>query len=184
MRTMKSIYDIVGSLKLAESDFVDGLMLTEDTYKDLRRRAPDYLNIRDKSKDTPGSDYIGIEGDVVSFETPSHTDPGKKYTQTIKLLELFPLIKKYSGSKKSIVIVRMAIEGQIEVHCTDPSWKYWGFQHIGTRKNYAIEPEPRRPDVRNPNMQGSVCKHLDNVLYVLPFHASEITRDLRKQKRL
>lgn len=157
----------------------------EDTYRDLRRDAPNYLRIRDKSKQTPGSKYHKIDKDnIMYFTTPSHTIPGVVYTQRVKLLDLDKLIEKYKGEKKPLDIVRMALEGNIQVHCTDPSWKYWGFQYIGTTRDYALEKEPRYPKVRNPNLQGSVCKHLDNVLYILPFQNTKVLRDLRKMGRL
>lgn len=181
---VKSVREYVDDLGLTFSDFVEGLRLDEKTYKDLRRDAPNFLNIRGKSKKTPGTDYKGIEEDVLIFESPSYTKPGVSYTQKIRLVALNDLIANNDGSKKPIDIVRTALEGDIEVHCTDPSWLYWGFKYIGTRDRYAIEPEPRFPKVRNPQLKGSVCKHLDNVLLVLPFWASEITRDLRKQRRL
>lgn len=160
-------------------------ILGEKTYKDLRRDAPNFLRIRDKSRQTPGSTYVGIdENNIIAFKTPSHTHPGVTYDQQVKLLDLEYLIQHYAGIKKPIEIVRLALEGNIEVHCTDPSWKYWGFQYIGTKKNYAVVPEPRYPKIRNPRLKGSVCKHLDNVLFVLPFQNAKIARDLVKQQRL
>lgn len=166
-----------------ENNLID--ILGEKTYKDLRRDAPNFLRVRDKSKQTPGSHYITIdENNICYFRTPSHTIPGVTYDQKVKLLQLDQLMQHYSGVKKPADIVRMALEGDIEVHCTDPSWKYWGFQYIGTKKKYANEPEPRYPKVRNPGLKGSVCKHLDNVLFILPFQNGKILQDLRRQKRL
>ena len=157
----------------------------EATYKDLRRDAPNYLRIRQKSKDTPGSKYITIDEDnILYFKTPSHTKEGVVYEQRVKLLELDKYISEYRGKKPPIEIVRMGLEGDIAVHCNDPSWKYWGFQYIGTVKNYALEKEPRYPKIRNPNLKGSVCKHLDNVLYILPFQNTKVLRDLRDSGRL
>lgn len=160
-------------------------ILGEKTYKDLRRDAPNYLRVRDKSKKTPGSRYQYIdENNVIHFITPSHTKPGVTYEQKVKLLDLEELINTQSGIRKPIEIVRMAIEGDIEVNCTDPSWLYWGWKYMGTKDKYALEPEPRYPKVRNPNLKGSVCKHLDNVLFILPFQSMSIVKDLRKQGRL
>ena len=181
---MKSVLELIELYNLTSKNFADYIFLDELTYKDLRRRAPNYLNVRDKSKHTPGVSYRGIEDDIVEFETPSHTEPGKTYQQYVKLLDLNKLIQTNGGVKRPIDIVREALQGDIEVHCTDPSWLYWGFKYIGTQDKYSIDPETRHPNVRNPKLEGSICKHLDAVLYVLPFHASEITRDLRKQKRL
>lgn len=181
---MNRLSDIVEALGMSVSEFAKHLRLDEETYKDLRRRAPHYLNIRDKSKKTPGSTYRGIEDDVIEFTTPSFTTPGVVYTQHIKLLDLNRLIQTESGTKLPKHIVRDAMMGDIEVHCTDPSWLYWGFKYIGTKDKYSIEPERRYPKVRNPNLEGSICKHLDSALLAMPFNISEVVRDLRQQKRL
>jgi hypothetical protein len=159
-------------------------LLGELTYKDIRSNVTDFLQVRAKSKQTPGSKYLGMDGDVLKFKTNSHRLPGVVYDQMIHLLDLEELITKYKGSKQPSEIVRMALAGNIKVHCTDPSWKYWGFQYIGTVKDYSIDPENRPPDIRNPRQSGAVCKHLDNVLYVLPFQSQKIVVDLKKQGRL
>lgn len=159
-------------------------LLGELTYKDIRSDVTDFLQVRAKSKQTPGSKYIKIDGDVLHFKTNSHRLPGVIYDQQIHLLDLEELINKYKGTKQPSEIVRLALAGNIKVHCTDPSWKYWGFQYIGTVKDYAIDPENRPPDIRNPTQSGAVCKHLDNVLYVLPFQAQKIVADLKKIGRL
>lgn len=160
-------------------------ILGEKTYKDLRRDAPNFLRIRAKSRNTPGSRFISMdENDVITFETPSHTIPGVDYNQYVKLLDLDKLLRMYVGRKSDMEIVRMALAGDIEVHCTDPSWKYWGFQYIGTKDKYSLQPEPRFPKVRNPYLKGSVCKHLDNVLYILPFQSTRIISFLKQQNRL
>lgn len=155
-------------------------ILTELNYRDLRNNVDDFLRIRAKSKLTPGSKYIGIEGNVLHFVTDSHTKPGIKYDQHVKLLTLPELLQSKRGAMPLKDIVQKALFGDIEVHCTDPSWLYWGFKYIGTIKNYAIEPEPLFPKIRNPRLRGAVCKHLDNILYILPFQVQKIVADLMK----
>lgn len=50
------------------------------------------------------------------------------------------------------------IANNIIVHnCNDPSWKYWGWQYIGTKKNFAMYPNNIPPNIRNPRRTGSVC---------------------------
>jgi hypothetical protein len=184
--------EILSENMLATDDDIDmaieehlKIYLGEENYKDLRSDAPDFLNVRAKSKQTPGSRYqFTDKKGVIHFKTNSHRIPGVVYDQQVKLLDLDAVIQRFGGTRRPQEIVRMAIEGNIEVHCTDPSWKYWGFQYIGTKDDYSIVPEPRYPKVRNPNLKGSVCKHLDNVLYILPFQVSKVTADLRKLKRL
>jgi hypothetical protein len=69
--------------------------------------------------------------------------------------------------------------GDLLVHCNDPSWKYWGWQYIGTKKGYAMRSEKRYPKIRNPRLTGTVCKHLLQVLQVLPFYSNDIVKAYR-----
>lgn len=156
-------------------------LITELTYQQIRGEAPNFLNIRAKSKKTPGSHYQSTKADgTVIFRTQSHTTPGVTYTQFIRLVDLPELLVKYKDTLKPIEIVRKAIAGNLALHCTDPSWLYWGFQYKGTKEKYAIEPETRAPRIRNPHLLGSVCKHIDASLLSLPFNAALINRDLVK----
>lgn len=169
--------------ELGESEFITEFIeiLGEKTYKDLMANAPDFLNVRQKSRAASQiPKYLGVHGDTVKWKIESYTKEGITYNQDVRLMDLKELTDNRNGLQKPIDVVRKAIQGNIEVHCTDPSWKYWGFQYIGTRDQYAIEPETRSPDIRNPQKKGSICKHLDAVLYVLPFWSSRITSDLKK----
>lgn len=157
--------------------------LLEYTYKDLRTDAKDsFLQIRKKSNtNTTGTHYVGVsKKGLLKFKTPSFTNGTEEYIQYIRLLDFDKTIKKFKSTLPAYNIVKKIIEGDIKIHCTDPSWKYWGFQYKGTINNYAIKPETRAPVVRNPKVKGSVCKHLDNALYTLPFLTKTITRDLIK----
>lgn len=155
--------------------------ILEHTYKDLRTGAKDsFLNIRKKSNtNTTGTHYVKItKRGVIKFKTPSFTEGSDEYIQYIKLLDFDKYINKFKSTLPSHDIVKKIIEGDIKIHCTDPSWKFWGFQYKGTVNNYAIKPETRAPVIRNPKVRGAVCKHLDNALYILPFLTRRITRDL------
>lgn len=160
--------------------FID--ILSEITAKELRSDADDgFLNIRGKSKQTPGTYYKGITKDgLVYFLTPSHKNKSRSYIQTIELLDFEKYITEFKDQLQPIEIVRKILAGNIKVHCTDPSWLYWGFQYKGTMKGYARFPERRMPKIRNPKVQGSVCKHIDNALLILNFLATRITSDLMK----
>jgi hypothetical protein len=157
--------------------------LLELTYKDLRSDAKDgFLNIRDKSNKTPfGTKYRGITKDgLIHFISISFTDHDHYYDQYVQIIDFKKILDEFKGKLQPIEIVRKMLVSDIKLHCTDPSWKYWGFQYKGTINNYAINPENRFPKVRNKNLDGAVCKHLDSVLYVLPFKATQITVDLKK----
>lgn len=52
----------------------------------------------------------------------------------------------------------------ILVHCNCPAHLYWGRKYIMTELDTALEPEPRFPGIRNPGLEGTVCKHLVSIL--------------------
>lgn len=76
------------------------------------------------------------------------------------------------------------MQGDIEVWCNGTAFRMWGWAYITSELDAKWgKKEKRFPKVRNPSLKGSVCKHLENVLRVLPFHAPDIVRDLEKKKK-
>lgn len=73
--------------------------------------------------------------------------------------------------------------GNLRLHCTCPSFSFWGFQYILTELDAAIMPEDRFPHVRNPELKGIVCKHLLRTLKVLPFHLGDIAKEIKIQRQ-
>lgn len=65
-----------------------------------------------------------------------------------------------------------------------PAFLYWGYKYISWNMDFGIERENREPDIRNPDRDGTVCKHVYNVLSVLPNHIFRIASDLREMDLL
>jgi len=60
-------------------------------------------------------------------------------------------------------------EKDIRVNCNCPDFGYGGFNFIASLNNYKLgQKEDRSPDIRNPKLEGSVCKHLHSCLTRLP----------------
>ena len=98
-----------------------------------------------------------------------------KYIQKIQ----FPSIKtisKLKGSYKEKV--PLAIEDEVKVNCTCPDFKYGGFKYIGTQLDYSMFKEGRYPKKRNPDLKGSICKHLNYLLENLPKYTNRIAKDM------
>lgn len=77
------------------------------------------------------------------------------------------------------------MQGEIRCSCTCPSWIYSGAKYIGTQLGYAYGgKETRFPREKNPQLKGSICKHLYVVLKALPFQkfgiASQLTSELKR----
>lgn len=75
-----------------------------------------------------------------------------------------------------------------------PAMLYWGYAYLVSQldagapgKLYSVPPndvempENRFPGIRNPNLRGSVCKHLGLVFEVFGAHWNSLERDLKSQ---
>lgn len=56
--------------------------------------------------------------------------------------------------------------GDVHVRCTCPAQQYWGYNYTATQLKYlyGIPREGRFPKIRNPNLKGTICKHIDAVI--------------------
>lgn len=112
------------------------------------------------SKKVKGVRYIGITSDyVIHMGVTSVTaSPSTEYLVKIKLLD-YPKIqdsKDLSTEDK----VRLSIDGDIKVSCTCTAYKYWGYKYIMTQLSSNEDSnEDRFPTIRNPKLEGTLCKH-------------------------
>ena len=160
--------------------------LNEATLRDLQRGASAPI-VRRATDQKLVTTYLGVDKKgIIQYKTTSGTYAGKFWYQQIKLRDIQAAMQAASAdaSMRHRDIVNLAVFGDIEVHCNDPSYLYYGWQYIGTQLGYALFPERRFPRIRNPGLQGTVCKHLFNVLQVLPFHITRIVRDMKRQRLL
>lgn len=126
--------------------------------------------------------YIGVTNSRgwITFKTNSQYTPGKKYTQYIKLNEAKDM--KYFKEFNKRDIVRLFLSGDLSVWCSCPDFKYHGFKYMGYQMGYGIYKENRYPKIRNPRLEGTVCKHLLCVLAVLNMNWSTIAKDMQRSK--
>lgn len=128
--------------------------------------------------------YLGVtKGGIIQFVCDSGTyGSNRKWYQSLKFEDIEVGLELLREDPKLThrAVIGLLQTGDLMVHCDDPSWKYWGYQYIGTRRGYSMKKERRFPKIRNPRLEGSVCKHLFAVLDVLPFHTNQIIRDMRK----
>jgi len=158
--------------------------LNEATYKELGQLVDgNFLSQHVRAEELDGIRFVGFEPEgVMNFHVNSskHTKNRIKYTNSIQFDEWEEV-----GSDPDLNFVERARMllwvGNIRLHCTCPSFLYWGYQYMCTVLNAAIYPEERFPRERNPGERGIVCKHLNRVLRVLPFHSGEIAREAKKQ---
>lgn len=159
------------------------LQMDEITAKDLLAEVGDDFRTPERAKKIRAH-YRGVDKTgTLYWETNSGTTPGLKHYQRIQLLELKDAIElqKKDRTMTNRDVVNLAVFGDIKVWCSDASFTYYGWKYITWQLDAGLEPETRFPRRRNPRLKQSICKHLYVVLKSLPFHISEITRDLIAQ---
>jgi hypothetical protein len=132
-----------------------------------------------------GLSFQGFNDDTMIFYvTPSTEYPKRQkppyYENLVRFLNWFD-----TGSNNDMKPREKAFDllwnSDIQLHCSDPSFLYWGYKYILSQINASIEPEDRPPSIRNPSQLGICCKHLNRVLRVLPFYNGDIAKALINQ---
>jgi len=155
--------------------------LLEATYKDIQSLIdPLFLNHKSRADAITGIRLQKIlPNGSVTFLVPSQSLKGRYYTNVVKFKDWDAIAR--DSEMKAMDRARLLIsDSDIEVLCTCPAFLYYGYKYILTQYDAAISKENRRPVIRNPRERGSVCKHLDRVLKVLPFYASDIASYISK----
>ena len=126
--------------------------------------------------------YIGVTGarGWIKFQTNSQYTPSLKYTQYIKLNEAKDM--KYFKEFNKRDVIRLFLSGDLSVWCSCPDFLYKGYKYMGKQMGYGIFRENRFPKIRNPKLEGTVCKHLIAVLTVLNNNWMSIAKDMQRSK--
>lgn len=155
-----------------------GSYLLDSSVYDLRQENKQRLDLKVKLEPLH-TRFMRVtkRGDII-FRTRSGTTPGKFWYQTIRFLDLEKYVDDDSLSDKEKLLAMY--KGNIAVWCNDPSWQYY-WQFRGTERGFSIKPE-RRPHRRNPELPGTTCKHIEQVLSVLGFHIPTIVKQYQQYK--
>lgn len=114
----------------------------------------------------------------IQFNTPSQYTPNKKYYQYIRLQDIKDI--NYLKDLKKKDIMRLLLAGNVSCYCSCLDFKFKGFLYMGHSMGYGIYRENRFPKIRNPNLEGTVCKHMLAVLQVLGTNWLSIYKDMNK----
>lgn len=140
---------------------------------------------KDKARLVRKAVYLGITEDyTVFFRVPSVTArPSTNYTVKISLVD-YPDIeedKDLSVEEK----VRLAIAGDLKISCTCPAYLYFGYKYIMTQlDSNESDAEHRFPKIRNPKLNGVMCKHCYIAMQVFPLNWSSIAKDIKDKNFL
>lgn len=158
--------------------------LNEATYKEIATLIDgNFLKQTVRANELDGIRYVGFKPeDVMNFHVNSseHDENAIKYANSIQFDQWEEIGRDpdFNWNERARMLLWV---GNIKLHCSCPSFLYWGYQYICTVLDAAIYPEERFPRIRNPQERGVVCKHLNRVLRVLPFHSGSIAKELRRQ---
>ena len=103
----------------------------------------------------------------------------KDYEVRLRLLD-FKHISRMRGPMSDKL--RLAIDSEVKVNCSCPDYLFGGFKYIATQLDYAIRLENRPPDIRNPDQDGTMCKHLFYLLSHIEEFEPAMVRTLEAAK--
>lgn len=171
------------SVPMLSLDLAEIRPLTEGTYKEIAELIDGgFLAQKIRADQLRGIYYRGFDENIMQFEVNSseHEENRIRYRNLIEFDEWDQLGQDndLNAAEKARMLLWV---GNIKLHCTCPSFLYWGYQYMLTVLDSAIYPEQRFPQERNPQERGIVCKHLNRVLRVLPFYSGSIAKEFRSQ---
>jgi hypothetical protein len=115
---------------------------------------------------------------TITFKSTAITSPGRygiyEWTQRVR-----PHKKPVSSS--SLKAFREIYDGDVDVACDCPDFKFGGYQYIATKGDFKLgKAQTISPDIRNPNLEGTTCRHLANVLTVVKTNLPSAYKDFKK----
>ena len=154
--------------------------INEMTAKEIRRGADAARLARSKDKRIV-CNFVGVTDarGWIKFLVSSQYTVGKKYTVYIKLKEASDM--KYFKEFKKQEIIRLFLNGDLQVWCACPDFKY-RMKHQAWAMGYGLFKELRYPHIANPGLTGSVCKHCLACLRVLNMNWSGIGKKMINSK--
>jgi len=122
--------------------------------------------------------YIGITKDyTVKLHVRSATKYTHSYVVSINLTEYADIADDEDMTVKDKVLLSLA--GDLKIGCECPAFLYWGYKYITTELDVnAIDPESRFPKIRNPKLDGVMCKHCYKAITKFGSLWSSIAKDI------
>lgn len=175
-----------------DSKKVIKVTLSEATLRFLRSQVDEKNQRRSKPVRVPKLVAISDDG-VLQFKSESITmEPGnlEKWDNFVELLD-WEEVRKHDDLNY-YEKANLAVFGDLKVSCSCPAFLFWGYEFILSEYDARYEgeggedwegktgKEKRPPVIRNPNLDGIVCKHLVAVLQVLTFAVSKVASKLKE----
>jgi len=135
-----------------------------------------------------------VEPDLWHFKVHSGTKDDVWYDDYVRFKNIDEILRKHIKDRNlwnktgtHVLLPRLAREvlfdTDIQLSCSCPAQKFWGHDYILSLNKYNAKygkPETRPPKIRNPRQYGAYCKHLQNVINVLPWYESTMAKYLKQ----
>lgn len=115
-------------------------------------------------------------------QSSNHDNNGIDYVNRIQITEWNDVVHDLTLTPQEVAKL-IVWSGHVKLHCTCPSFLYYGFQYILSQLGNSIYPEDRPPHIRNPGQRGIVCKHLNRSLKAFPFYWNNISSQIKKERK-
>lgn len=161
---------------------IDGAFLDQKVRADML--APvDYIGFADSLTARDARRYTSPVRNIMIFHVKSseYADNGIIYPNAVMFEDWDDVANDSATPSYRDKALFLIWASNVRLNCSCPSYTWWGYQYILTQLDAAIFPTNVFPKVRNPQVRGVVCKHLNRVLRHLPFYTAEIAREMQKQ---
>lgn len=161
---------------------IDGIFLQQKPRADVL--APvEYIGFADSMLGRDGGRFNSPSRNIMTFHVKSseYDDNGIIYPNTV-LFEDWDEVGNDPATQgwrdKAMFLIWAS---NVRLNCNCESFFWWGYQYVLTQLDASIFPVNVFPKVRNPQVRGVVCKHMNRVLRSLPFYNGEIATEMRNQ---
>jgi len=135
-----------------------------------------------------------VKPDLWHFKVHSGTKDDVWYDDYVKFKNIDEILRKHTRNKKiwnktgtHVLLPKLAKEvlfdTDMQLSCSCPAQLYYGGDYILSLNKYDAKygkPETRPPKIKNPRQYGAYCKHLQNVINVLPWYESTMAKYLKQ----
>src|SRR4030042_4267840 len=155
-------------------------LTVKDLKKDFKGKTRPHAGIVDRSKPIGSHLQEVTEKGIMRWKSDAITTEGVSYwNQEVVLVDFNDALKM--TDLNFMERANLAVFGDIKVKCSCPAYLYWGYDFITTQlDSNAGKGENRSPNIRNPHLEGVVCKHLVKVLEALPFHINDVAKKMKE----
>lgn len=112
---------------------------------------------------------------VLQEKSAEYATNGKKYKIYVLLEDFYTIAEDHDISLEEAVKFSI-YHGDVHIRCTCPSFLYHGFAYQGTQLDYlyGLPRENRYPEITNPSLKSTTCKHCTMAIKWCLSHISQI----------